>query len=128
MNRSSGKRLGTLLKRNYLLLLIAVWEFLSAAGALIGIYIVVWESYLEPKDPPPFAVSVAFIIVLLAYFGLSMAAGVGLLKVKRWGRTLAIIQAALSLLQIPLGTIIGALILVYMFRPQTKEYFEATTE
>ena len=128
MNGHNGKRLGTLLKRINPLILIAVWEFLSAAGALIGVYIVVYEAYLVPEDPPPFAFGVALIVVLLVYFGLSVAAGVGLLKVKRWGRILAIIQAALSLLQIPLGTIIGALILVYMFRPQTKEYFGVTTE
>ena len=128
MNGSNGKRLGTLLKRNYLLLLIAVWEFLTAAFALLGVAIVVYESYLEPEDPPPFAVSVAFIVVLLAYFGLSVAAGVGLLKVKRWGRILAIIHAVLSLLNIPIGTVIGALTLVYLRRSETKEYFEATTE
>jgi len=128
MNASNGKRLGTLSERNYLLILIAVWEFLSAAGALIGVYIVVYESYLEPEDPPPFAWSVALIVMLLAYFGLSVAAGVGLLMRKQWGRILAIIHAALSLINIPIGTIIGALTLVYLRKSKTREYFEATTE
>ena len=111
------------LKRDYLLTLIAVWEFLTAAGALIAVYIVVYESYLEPEDPPPFAFGVALIVVLLVYFGLSVAAGVGMLKVKRWGRILAIIHAVLNLLNIPIGTVIGALTLVYLRRSETREYF-----
>jgi hypothetical protein len=53
-----------------------------------------------------------------------MGAGIGLLMRKQWGRTLSIIYGAISLLSIPFGTIIGALILFYMFRPKTKEYFE----
>jgi polyferredoxin len=120
--------LGKLSERDNLLIWIVVWEFLYAAIALILVYIVVYESYLEPEDPPPFAVSVAFIVILVAYFSLSMAAGVGLFMRKQWGRIVAIIQAALSLLNIPIGTVIGALILVYMLKPQTKEYFKAVTE
>jgi hypothetical protein len=129
MNGSGGKRLGALSERNYLLILIAVWEFLTAVGALITIYIVVYELWLYPEEGAPSDVfGVALIVALLAFFGLAVAAGVGVLKVKRWGRIVAIIHAALNLLQIPLGTIIGTLILVYMFRSQTREYFKATTE
>jgi hypothetical protein len=120
--------LGTLAERNYPLILIAVWSFLNAAIALLLVYIVVYEAYLEPEDPPPFAWGVTLIVILVVYFGLSVAAGVGLLMRKEWGRISAIIHSAVSLLNIPIGTIIGALILVYMLKPQTKEYFEATTE
>ena len=115
------------MKRNYLQW-IAVWEFLTAVWPLTGVAIIVHD-FLDPSSGLTDGFSVAVIVVLLAYFGLAVAAGVGLLKVKRWGRILAIIHAALSLPVIPaLGPIIGALILVYMFSPQTKEYFETTTE
>jgi len=117
--------LGPLLKRNYLLILIAVWEFLTAANAPVLVSIVVYESWVGPPEvgPPPFAVSVAFIVLLLVYFGFAVAAGVGLLKLKRWGRVAAMVHAALSLLLIPIGTIIGALTLVYLTRSETREYF-----
>jgi len=108
--------------------LIAVWSFLNTAVALLLVYIVVYEAYLEPEDPPPFPWGVALIVILVVYFGLAATAGIGLLMRKEWGRISAIIHAALSLLNIPIGTVIGALILVYMFRPQTKEYFKAATE
>ena len=104
--------------------MIAAWGFLTAAGALIGVYIVVYESWLDPKiEGPPFALSVAFIVVLLVYFGFAVAAGVGLLKVKQWGRVAATVHAALSLLQVPVGTIIGVLTLAYLNRSEIRECF-----
>ena len=121
--------LGKLSERNNLLKLIAVWAFLTAATALITIYIVVYELWLYPEEGAPGDLfGVALIVALLAFFGLAVAAGVGVLKVKRWGRIVAIIHAALSLINMPIGTVIGALILVYMLKPQTKEYFKAATE
>ena len=121
--------MGTLLKRINPLILIAVWEFFTAVMALIVVYIVVHELWLYPEEGAPGDVfGVVLIVALLAFFGLAVAAGVGVLVRRRWGRILAIIHAALNLLQIPLGTIIGVLILVYMFRSQTKEYFKAATE
>jgi len=116
------------LKRNYLLILIAVWEFLTAAFALLGVAIVVHD-WLENEYGGGYFGFVAFIVVLLAYFGLAVAAGVGLLKVKRWGRVAAIVHAALSLINIPCGgPIIGALTLVYLLRSKTREYFETAPE
>ena len=116
--------MGAILKRNYILMIIAVWGFLTAAGALIGVYIVVYESWLDPEiEGPPFALSVAFIVVLLVYFGFAVAAGVGLLKVKQWGRVAAMVHAALSLLQVPVGTIIGVLTLAYLNRSEIRECF-----
>ena len=121
--------MGKLSERNNLLKLIAVWAFLTAATALITIYIVVYELWLYPEEGAPGDLfGVTLIAALLAFFGLAVAAGVGVLMVKRWGRIVAIIHAALSLLNMPIGTVIGALILVYMLKPQTKEYFKAATE
>jgi hypothetical protein len=125
MNGSGGKRLGTLIKKINPLLLIAVWEFLTAVPALLLVYMIVDELWLYPEEGAPGDVfGVTVIVALLIFFGLAVAAGVGVLKVKRWGRIVAIIHAALSLLYIPIGTVIGALILVYMLKPQTKEYFK----
>ena len=116
------------MKRSDVLLLIAIWQFLTAAGALIGIIAIAVFAFPDTNDAGGyFGLSIATVI-LLAYFGLAVAAGVGLLMVQRWGRVAAIVHAALSLLSIPFGTIIGALTLAYLLRSKTREYFETAPE
>jgi len=123
------------LKRNdTLIILIAIWEFLSALTMLIGIgaiavfafpvAITLWE---VPRAGALFGLSVGTIL-LIAYCGLSVAAGIGLIMGKEWGRISAIIHAALSLLRIPLGTIIGILALIYLTKPEVRETFETARE
>ena len=38
------------------------------------------------------------------------------------------IHAVLSLFAIPCGTIIGILVLIYLMKPETREYFERSRE
>ncbi|UCG82673.1 MAG: hypothetical protein JSW38_10870 [Dehalococcoidia bacterium] len=113
------------MQRSDILMLIAVWEMITAMGALIGIIAIAVFAFPDTNDVGGyFGLSIAT-IVLLSYFCLAMGGGIGLLMRKQWGRTLSIIYGAISLLYIPFGTIIGALILFYLFRSKTKEYFEA---
>ena len=67
-------------------------------------------------------------MVQLAFTSLAVGAGVGLLASKEWGRVLAIVHSALSLFNIPFGTAIGALALVYLLRSRTREYFAGAPE
>ena len=116
------------MERNDVLLLIAIWEFLTAAGALIGVVAIAVFAFPDTNDAGGyFGLSIAT-VALLAYFGLAVAAGVGLIMRKEWGRIAAIIHAALSLIRIPFGTIIGALALVYLLRSKTREYFSTAPE
>ena len=64
-------------------------------------------------------------LVLLAYLGLSLAAGIGLLMEKEWGRISGIVHAALSLLWFPIGTVIGIITLIYLTKAEVREYFES---
>lgn len=57
--------------------------------------------------------------------GLHVAAGVGLLRMKGWGRTLQIVVASLSILTC--GIIIGVLMLVYLLKPGIKVLFSGKT-
>ena len=50
--------------------------------------------------------------------------GWGLWTLKGWARIIAIILAILSLCNIPIGTIIGIIILWYLFKPEIKAAFE----
>ena len=129
------------MKRPDLVVLIAVWMFLSAFGVLIGIGALAsaffftapwmtvwgwngWEMWGAPNISGfiIFGLGVA-VLVMAAYFILALMGGIGLLQGKGWGRILSIVHAALSLFWIPVGTVIGILILVYLTRPEVVEYF-----
>lgn len=117
-----------------LLTLVAVWEFIAAFLAFIGIGAIIVFAFpavgfmwLGPTIGTIFGLSVA-IFVLLAYVGLSVAGGIGLLNGKEWGRIMSIVQAALSLLSFPFGTTIGILVIIYLSGDKVKNYFLGTTK
>ncbi len=63
---------------------------------------------------------IVFIVIALFYFLIAF----GLLKGQKWARTLAIIFAIIGLINIPIGTIISIIILIYLFKPEVKAYFQ----
>ena len=130
------------MRRPELLVVIAVWEFLSAFGVLVGIGAVSslffftvpgvwWDGMMGGWgmwDMPRignFAVIVmgVVLLVMVAYFVLALMGGIGLLKGREWGRIVSIVQAALSLFWVPIGTVIGILILIYLTKNEVQEYF-----
>ena len=72
-----------------------------------------------------FGLSIA-VFFLLCCIGISLAGGIGTLLGKSWGRIVSIINAVFSLFVIPIGTVIGVLVLIYMMRPEIREYFESS--
>lgn len=50
--------------------------------------------------------------------------GIGLLKFKRWARVLGIVLSAVRLIQIPIGTAVGAYGLWVLFSKETETLFE----
>ena len=120
------------MKKPDLLILIAIWEFLTAFLACIGIAAMavfafppVMHMWDMPRAGAIFGMSIG-VVVLVFFTALAIAAGIGLLMGKEWGRIMAIVHSALSLLSIPIGTIIGALALAYLFSANVKAYFEAS--
>jgi hypothetical protein len=114
------------------LILIAVWEFITAAGALIGmsaLFIFVFPEvrhlYGVDNVAAVFGLSIA-VIFLFFTVSLAVVAGIGLLTGKEWGRVMSVVYATFSLLRIPFGTIIGILVIIYLVKPQIREYFEST--
>jgi len=117
------------MRRPDLLILIAVWKFLTAAGALAGITAIAVFAFPEvlwqwgpALTGGLFGLSIAT-FVLAAYCGLGVAAGIGLIIGKEWGRVLAIVHAAIDVINIPIGTVIGVLSIIYLVRSDVKEYF-----
>ena len=54
---------------------------------------------------------------------LGLWAGLGLWRLRPWGRRLAIVEAVLTLLLVPAGTIAGYLALVYLLKPGVRRLF-----
>ncbi|MFC1875095.1 hypothetical protein ACFLY3_02970 [Chloroflexota bacterium] len=121
------------MKRPDLLILVAIWQFVSAFLLLIGIAALSIFSFPEALgflDGPAntgsiFGHSIA-ILFLLCLIGLSLAGGIGVLKAKSWGRIISMVNAILSLFNIPIGTAIGILVLMYLVKPEVREYFEGS--
>ena len=121
------------MKRPDLLLLIAIWQFLNAFLCLIGVAAIAIFAFPEgmgfgygPANVGTiFGLSIG-IFVLLCCIGLSLAGGIGILKAKSWGRIISIVNAVLNLLNIPIGTIIGVLVLIYLAKAEVREYFEGS--
>jgi hypothetical protein len=118
-------------KKPDLIILVVIWEFISAFGAVIGIsaiFIFALPSVLDLEDIARagglFGISVG-IFVLLCFIAIAIAAGIGLLTGKEWGRSLGLAHAALTLILIPIGTIIGILVIIYLLTPEVREYFQS---
>ena len=119
------------MKRPDILILIAVWEFFTAVGALIGITAIFLFAFPEMDYihgighvGAVFGLSIAILLLAFTVI-LAVAAGFGLLAGKEWGRVLSIVYATFSLIRIPFGTIIGILVIVYLVKPEIREYFES---
>jgi hypothetical protein len=63
----------------------------------------------------------AGVFMLLA--AANFAAGWGLWKQREWGRITAIVLAAIRLLNFPIGTIIGGLIIYFLLQPNVRAEF-----
>ena len=119
------------MQRPDLLMPIAIWRFIAAsmlAVGIIAIAVFAFPEAVEEADPGAlFGLSIAT-IVLLSLIGLSVAAGIGLIRGKSWGWTLAMVNAVLDLFNLPFGTIIGILSLIYLFRKAVRDYFATSHE
>jgi hypothetical protein len=133
----------TQMKKPDLLVLIAIWQFITAFFALIGIAAIgvfafpavlgYWDGYGwgmmgRGYDMPVwggvFGLSVA-ILVLLCYLALAVDGGIGLMlgKGHEWARIVTLVHNALSLFAIPIGTVIGTLSIIYLTKQEVRDYF-----
>jgi hypothetical protein len=69
----------------------------------------------------------SFLMTFLFVLGVpKLIAGVGLLKYKPWARVLTIVLCAISLINFPMGTLLGAYGLWVMLNSETESLFKAT--
>jgi type IV pilus assembly protein PilA len=95
----------------------ALWAFFAASVAIAIV--------ASPSSVPGGSYAFAS-IVLLFVIGVAaslLVCGIGLLKLKRYGRSLLRFWSVLGLLGFPVGTIISVIILVYLNTPGVKLLF-----
>ena len=129
-----------------LLVLIAIWEFLTAFGALIGMAAIAifaipavlgnwgygWGGMGDFGRAGDLGVAGAIfglsigILVLACFITLGVVGGIGLLSGKSWGRMIGIVHSALSIFWVPVGTVIGVLAIIYLTKDDVKQYFSPT--
>jgi len=119
-------------KKPELLILVAMWEFVSAFGAAIGIsaiFIFALPEILALEGIARlggiFGITIG-LFVLFCFTVITVAAGIGLLIGKEWGRILSLAHAVLILFCIPFGTFIGILIIIYLLTPEVRGYFQSS--
>jgi hypothetical protein len=71
---------------------------------------------------PVVGTAVGWLLILLGLPGL--IAGYGLLTAKPWARILALVIGILNLINVPIGTIIGAYACWVLLQEPTRQYFE----
>jgi len=108
------------LKRPGTITLLAVLQFIGAAfSLLIGLGMIATAATGDPSVP--FAAIVGAVFAIAAV--LEIVCGVGLLKLKSYGRTIQLVFAWIGLIGFPIGTLISILILVYLMKPGIKLLF-----
>ncbi len=100
---------------------------LGACAVLVIPLIVGWVSTqdVQAREALPIvAIVMAVIMLFLLALAVAYAAvGWGLWNLKPWARWGAIVLAILGLTNVPIGTIIGVLILWYLFQPEARAAF-----
>jgi type IV pilus assembly protein PilA len=108
--------------RPTLVTVLAVLQFLGAGvWLLMAIVTLVAVATDDSGQVEPAVVALGLGLGCIA--ALQVTCGVGLLKLKPYGRTLQLVFAWIGLLGIPIGTLISILILVYLFKPGIKVLF-----
>jgi hypothetical protein len=95
----------------------------GTAGAIVG-------TAADPNDAaialPILGIAGTALVAFLIIVSLpGLIAGIGLLKMRPWARIVGIVVAILSLLNIPLGTIVGIYGLWVLFSKETEQLLES---
>jgi hypothetical protein len=110
-------------------LLGAAWATLSAitlAGGLIAFSVLLLPGLISGD---PTALTVLGGIGSIALFAAAVVsvpgllAGIGLWRLRRWARTLAVVLSVVALASVPIGTILGVLTLVVLLQDDANALF-----
>jgi hypothetical protein len=101
----------------------------GALGVLIGLtaFALIVGGGLLFQDRNAIAITSVVGTVIAGFLGVlslpSIIAGAGLLRRKSWARILSLILAALDLVNVPVGTLLGVYTIWVLLQDQTEELF-----
>src|SRR4051794_25509995 len=107
--------------RPALVTILAILHFVTGPLMLLGALGVFASAGSGNESDRFFALGAGIALLLMG--AASLATGIGLWKMREWGRVLQIVIACFGLIGIPLGTIVSILLLVYFTRPNVKLLF-----
>ena len=105
----------------YLLFALAALNLLGTCGVAVFFGLQLSEGATD-EGSAFIGLSVGLCLTLL-FAVLNGVTGYGLLKLQSWARIAAIVLAILSLCSFPIGTILGGIILYFMFQQETTQAF-----
>ncbi len=107
------------IKRPVIVTVLAVLQFIGAT-----FWVLVGAGSLAANTTGPEMGAALFVATLFIAIGIAQVfCGLGLLRLRPYGRTIQLAFAWIGLLAIPVGTIISVLILLYFFKPGIKLIF-----
>lgn len=114
--------------------LLAALAVVQIVGGAVGIYLFVvfpairWLAGggLVPVNVPA-ALAKVLIIVGSAFSVLQLVCAVGLLRFRPWGRGVQLVLAWIGLLAFPFGTVVSALLLIYLHKPGIVALYSGKT-
>jgi type II secretory pathway pseudopilin PulG len=110
------------LKRPGVVTLLAILDWIGGGlWLLISSFALFGLSVGSPADRDPF--TMGFLAVMLVIAAVQVLAGIGLWRLRPYGRRIQIVTSCVGLLAIPLGTIISIAILIYLYKPGIKLLF-----
>ena len=98
---------------------LAVLQFLSAAMFLLVSVVGIGAALVGGNGEGTLLVGCA----LLAVAGLQVACGIGLWKLRLYGRTIQLVLSWIGLIGFPIGTIVSIIVLLYLRKPGIKFLF-----
>ncbi len=109
------------LKRPAVVTVLAVLQFVGAAFCFFAAILTLFISLAGGSDGGR---AVLLLGLLEAAVGAAqLVCGIGLIRLKPFGRMMQLVMAWIGLIGIPIGTVISILILVYLFKPGIKALF-----
>lgn len=110
--------------------IIAIYHFVEAALFLVGLLAlgiaalaVSMGASGDPEAAIPLAALAVAGVVVLVLLVVNVAVGWGLLALKSWARWVAVALSVLRLFFFPIGTVIGALIIVFLLQKEARDAF-----
>jgi type II secretory pathway pseudopilin PulG len=110
------------LKRPGVVTLLAILDWIGGGiGLLVSTFGLIGLFVGSPADRDALALAIVGMLLLIAVS--QIVCGIGLWKLKPYGRRLQIVLSCIGLLAIPVGTIVSIVILVYLNKPGIKLLF-----